>query len=262
MTFYVGLHKVHYLDVLPAHVTVMTSRQHVTSRHYKAWPSVHPDRPLVLDSGGFWEVSRHGHHRTPARRYADEVRFVRDHHPGLRWAAVQDWMCEDVALRRTGLTVLEHQDLTCQSLDALLRIAPDLPWMPVLQGRTEDDYLTHLQMHLARGHDLRDGRDVGLGSVCRRQGTLEIASIIRRLHDAGVTGLHGFGMKTSGLRRVGHLLRSSDSTAWLEDSIHRGHQRDCPRPIQPSTQRTYPPGHCPGCIAAWWERVSLQIQTG
>lgn len=69
-----------------------------------------------------------------------------------------------------------------------------------------------------RCHDLYDraGIDltreplVGLGSVCRRQATGEAHDIIRRLRARGITRLHGFGVKTLGLRRYGHLLTSAD----------------------------------------------------
>jgi hypothetical protein len=40
---------------------------------------------------------------------------------------------------------------------------------------------------------------VGLGSVCRRQRTEEIARIVRFLHDA-VISTHGFGVKKQGPR--------------------------------------------------------------
>ena len=54
---------------------------------------------------------------------------------------------------------------------------------------------------------------VGLGSVCRRQSTAEIAVIVTALAARGLR-LHGFGIKTSGLHQYGHLLASADSMAW------------------------------------------------
>lgn len=266
MIFHVGLHKPHYLSMTDAHGTPllrpdllpMTSRQHVAPNWHRLAPD--PLRSLVLDSGGFWEVTRHGRHRTPPATYASEVRRLHEIFPGdgtpgtgLMWAAVQDWMCEDPALHRTGLTVRQHQRLTVRSYLDLRGLAPDVRWLPVLQGRTVDDYLRHVEMHAREGVFL-DG-PIGLGSVCRRQGTREVHDIVRALHREGVTGLHAFGAKTSGLRRYGHLLLSSDSTAWLEDSIHRGHQRACSRPVQASTGRHFPPGHCPGCLVAFHDRT-------
>lgn len=54
---------------------------------------------------------------------------------------------------------------------------------------------------------------MGLGSVCRRQGTNEAEGFIRELAGAGLR-LHGFGFKMLGLLRVGDALASSDSLAW------------------------------------------------
>ena len=54
---------------------------------------------------------------------------------------------------------------------------------------------------------------VGLGSVCRRQSTAEIAVIVTELARRGLR-LHGFGVKTGGLHLYGHRLTSADSMAW------------------------------------------------
>jgi hypothetical protein len=54
---------------------------------------------------------------------------------------------------------------------------------------------------------------VGLGSVCRRQSTAEIAVIAGTLARRGLR-LHGFGVKTGGLHLYGHRLASADSMAW------------------------------------------------
>ena len=49
--------------------------------------------------------------------------------------------------------------------------------------------------------------------MCRRQCTAEIAVIVAALASEGLR-LHGFGVKTEGLRLYGHLLASADSMAW------------------------------------------------
>ena len=82
---------------------------------------------------------------------------------------------------------------------------------------------------------------VGLGSVCRRQGTGQAGGILRALHTAGITRLHGFGFKVLGLAEHGHLLTSADSMAWSMDARRkpplpdcRGHRNcaNCPRYAQ------------------------------
>ena len=51
------------------------------------------------------------------------------------------------------------------------------------------------------GVDLASLPLVGVGSVCRRQGTAGIAALLAELARAGMK-LHCFGMKVSGLRRA------------------------------------------------------------
>jgi hypothetical protein len=54
---------------------------------------------------------------------------------------------------------------------------------------------------------------IGLGTVCRRENPAEITRIVNALTSTGLR-LHGFGMKSTGLARVSHLLTSADSMAW------------------------------------------------
>jgi hypothetical protein len=131
----------------------------------------------------------------------------------MRWAAIQDWMCEPFALKRTGLTVPEHQRRTVASYLDLREIAPDLPWAPVIQGWAHGDYLRHVEAYDRAGVDLRTMPVVGLGSVCRRSSTAGILDVVYRLSDLGIR-LHGFGVKTEGLRMIAHRLASADSMAW------------------------------------------------
>jgi len=131
----------------------------------------------------------------------------------LAWAAVQDWMCEPVIRERTGLTVADHQRLTIQSYLDLSALAPEIEWLPVLQGWQRGDYLDHVRQYERAGVRLEVLPLVGLGSVCRRQDTLMAEELIAELSRAGLA-VHAFGIKTRGLRRVAHLLESSDSLAW------------------------------------------------
>jgi len=64
---------------------------------------------------------------------------------------------------------------------------------------------------------LRSERIVGVGSVCRRQSTDEIEHIMKSLSKKGLK-LHGFGVKTNGLKRYGKYLKSCDSLAWSFDA--------------------------------------------
>lgn len=171
--------------------------------------------PWALDSGGFSVIKGPDGYPQSAEEYAAEVRRWSDGIGMLEWAAIQDWMCESVKLELTGFTVEEHQRRTVQSWLDLRRIAPDLPWVPVLQGFTRAEYLRCVEMYAAAGTDLTALPTVGIGSVCRREDTAEAEAIIRELAGMGLR-LHGFGFKLGGLERCRDVLASADSLAWSD----------------------------------------------
>lgn len=204
MIFYLGTHHPGWLTHVD--VPLFVSRRRLV--RYKTLPRAATN--WALDSGGFTELSMFGGWTVTAPQYASEVRRFRDEIDLMDFAAPQDWMCEPFILDKTGRTLAEHQRLTLENYEELLSLAPDLPWLPVLQGWSVDDYLRHVDAYIERGHDLEYA---GLGSVCRRQATTEIATVVEKLVSCGLQ-LHGFGVKTQGLDKYGPLLRSADSLAW------------------------------------------------
>lgn len=185
--------------------------------------------PWCLDSGGFTALtdrydSRHplagqlknydpsvGGVRWPIthEQYVREVRWCHEEIGNLVWAAPLDWMCEEVVTDNTGLSVREHQLLTIESYLRLRAIGgPDLEhlWIPVLQGRCDQDYVDHVHMYAMYGINLAQANWIGVGSVCRRQSTGGIRDLFTRLNAMGLTRLHAFGMKQAGLSREGALL--------------------------------------------------------
>ncbi|MFC9604568.1 hypothetical protein ACFTTN_14055 [Streptomyces niveus] len=167
----------------------------------------------MLDSGAYSELYLHGAWTVSPAEYATAVRRYADEIGELERAAIQDWMCEPHILARTGQSVYDHQARTVASYLNLMWRDDELPWMPVLQGWTCEDYVRHVDMYAAMGIDLTVEPLVGLGSVCRRQNTKEAVRIVEALHGLGIR-LHGFGVKATGLRQVHHLLYTSDSMAW------------------------------------------------
>ncbi len=95
----------------------------------------------------------------------------------------------------------------------LTATAPELPWVPVLQGWEMDDYFDHLEQYAKAGVRLAELPLVGLGSICRRQGTKMAEELVRGLWMCGVK-LHGFGFKILGLQKVAPFMESADSMAW------------------------------------------------
>lgn len=218
MRWYLGTHEPTWLN--RSHCPLFVSAVRLRERCKRKLPRA--TAPWALDSGGFSVLNKHGRYPTTNAEYAAEVRRWRDGIGNLEWAAVQDWMCEPVVLRKTGLTVADHQRLTVASWVELKAIAPDLPWVPVLQGFTADEYRRCVELYAAAGTDLRECPLVGIGSVCRREDTTEAEAIIRELAGRGLK-LHGFGFKTGGLERVADCLTSADSLAWSDGVRRRAH---------------------------------------
>jgi hypothetical protein len=204
---YLGTHRPDWLGF--SDVPLFVARTYLALR--KTFPRARA--PWALDSGGFTELNKHGRWTITPADYVAEVRRFRDGVGRLEWAAVQDWMCEDVVLKKTGLTIADHQARTIDSLIELRSRAPEVPWCPVLQGWTLGLYLDHVEEYARRGIDLTREPIVGIGSVCRRQHTLHASMIVRDIVDLGIN-LHGFGFKVDGLRELAGVLTSSDSLAW------------------------------------------------
>lgn len=166
-----------------------------------------------LDSGGFTELNMHGQWSITATEYASETRRYAAEIGRMQWAAIQDWMCEPFVLDKTKKSIREHQILTVKNCVELRALAPEIPWCPVLQGWTIDDYFVCVDMYADNGIDLSRESIVGVGSVCRRQGTSEIAELFGSLATAGIA-THAFGLKTLGLKQCRGLIKSADSLAW------------------------------------------------
>lgn len=207
MKFYLGTHRPHWLRLEDYPLFV----SHRTLGGYKTLPQALAG--WALDSGGFSELSLYGEWRTTPAEYVAAVRRYRDEVGLLDWAAPQDWMCEPWIVDKTGLTITEHQRRTVDNYLTLRHMAPDLPFVPVLQGWEPDDYLRHVDAYTIAGVDLTAEQTVGLGTVCRRNNVTEIADLVFDLADAGLA-LHGFGVKITGLRKFGQALASADSMAW------------------------------------------------
>lgn len=224
MDFYLTTHKRHW-------VKLVTVPLFLKAEHF----AVARKLPLAvtrfaIDSGGFTELQQHGAWTRTPRQYVDDLRRIREGVGPFDWAAPQDWMCEPAIIHGgtygqqhfagTGLNVAEHQHRTVANYLELRSLAPDLPIIPVLQGWELPDYERCVNLYERAGIDLTREPVVGLGSVCRRQSTSEAAAIVTTLANHGLR-LHGFGFKTLGLQKVGHLLASADSLAWSSHARRR-----------------------------------------
>lgn len=181
---------------------------------------------IILDSGAFTELYTHGRYRHPVEEHAAQIRRLAELMP-LTVAVAQDFMCEAFILKRTGLTVHDHQRLTIERYDQLAEYSLPVPVMPVLQGYDPADYTRHLK---AYGDRLKQGHWVGVGSVCKRNGSpvdvVNVLAAIRGLRPD--LKLHGFGVKRTALAdpSVRALLHSADSMAWSYAARREGRDQN------------------------------------
>lgn len=211
MMFWLGVGKVDWLARID--VPMMVSYRTLAGR--KSLPRA--AAPWIEDSGGFTELEKDGTYHTTAAEYAAAARRHGDEIGQLAHVAVQDWMCEDHVMTKTGLTVLEHQRRTTESWFDLNELAPEVPWMPVLQGRVLGDYLRHIEAYVRAGVNLAAAPLVGLGTVCRRQNAVIGAQLVGDLWRQTQLKLHAFGFKVTGILRARDWLYSTDSMAWSLD---------------------------------------------
>ena len=173
-----------------------------------------PVNEWIMDSGAFTTIAKYGYYPEPVKTYADQIRRWKDN--GTLLAAVsQDYMCEDIMLKKTGLTIEDHQRLTIERYDALVAEKTGVYIMPVLQGYAPENYVQHIKMY---GDRLEQGAYVGVGSVCKRNtnpsSIVEVLKAIKGIRPD--LRLHGFGVKTTALAwaDVRDNLESADSMAW------------------------------------------------
>ncbi|MEU8378848.1 hypothetical protein [Streptosporangium sp. NPDC048865] len=251
--FYLGTHRENWLTTAPPEVSLFISHRVLAQR--KTLPKAsagHLRRHYAVDSGAFTELSLNGEFRTTPEEYIRALIRYDAEIGDIDWAAPQDWMCEPFMLERTGLTVAEHQRRTVQNFVHLVEFWPqhgygDCPVMPVIQGWTPDDYLACVDLYEQHGVRLaQDYPVVGVGSVCRRQATGEIGDIFRMLAQLDLP-LHGFGVKTAGLRQYGRYLTSADSMAWS----YQG--RRTPTTCGSTTHKNE--ANCMTFALAWHDRV-------
>lgn len=191
----------------------------------RLWGRKKPLGPVLVlvDSGAFMELLLHGEYRESVEAYAAELyRLWTDGVVRILAAVAQDYMCEAFMLAKTGLTIADHQRLTIERYDALVAALERLfggvvPFrvLPVLQGYAPADYVRHVH---AYGDRLAEGMWVGVGSVCKRNGSPEkIVAVLKAIKSIRPDLLlHGFGVKITALMHDGvrRLLSTADSMAW------------------------------------------------
>lgn len=206
MQFFVGLHQPSDAQHFDAcFISVGRLRKRKSPFKVKKW---------IMDSQAFSTIFTYGGFPHPPEEYATQIRRWKGNGELLA-AVTQDYMCEPAMLKKTGLTIADHQRLTVERYDALVACNTGVYIMPVLQGYAPADYVAHIKQY---GKRLAKGAWVGVGSICKRNGNVKaIIDVLWAISTARPDlRLHAFGLKLTALanRLVRALLHTADSMAW------------------------------------------------
>lgn len=155
------------------------------------------DRELASDSPFFpWTVEQ----------YHD---WLQDHADQFNWVACMDYACEE--LFEPLWTKEQRMEATIENTIRHFDLEPDYDLLPVLQGRTLEDYLwSHDRLEEVGIPTNR----VGLGTVCRLSSSNDIVDLEQRLRqERDFDYIHGFGVKINAYK-LGASFESADSQAW------------------------------------------------
>lgn len=202
---------------------------------------------VMIDSGSF-TIHDGGLTFDPPMQYADRVQNYMIKIGGVVSAAVYGEMCEPSILIKTGRTIDTHQQMTVESYCTLTQLAPSVPWLAELQGWREVDYHRCVDLYAAAGVDLTKLPTVGLGSICRREGTEEARRIARSIAARGIQ-LHGFGVKDP--KSLDSAFVSADSFAWSYGARKR--TQYCPHGIVRWER------NCPEFLHNWRNRILQEM---
>ncbi|MFC5828968.1 DUF7221 family queuine tRNA-ribosyltransferase-like protein [Nonomuraea insulae] len=229
--FYLGTHQPHWLaDQRFRDVPLFVSSRRLRGR--KSLPRA--VGRWALDSGGFTEIRMFGQWTITSEEYARLVCWYAREVGMPDFVAPMDWMCEppiifgkNQHLKHTdpkyfhgtrtarGIrdggpeeslddAVLKHQTWTVANYLQLRDLLPEeigKRLIPVVQGWLLKHYLAIVDMYADAGVDLRALPLVGLGSVCRRQHTDEIAEIVVALAERVASSEDTVGESSSDLGR-------------------------------------------------------------
>lgn len=136
--------------------------------------------------------------------------WLQEHADEFSWATAMDYACEK---RFDSLWSVRHRiDATIDNTIRHIDCEPDYNVLPVLQGRSADDYIYCLEQFEDHGVPTAY---VGLGTVCRLSSESKIVELERELRERGVLEkIHGFGVKVAAYK-MGAQFESADSQAWV-----------------------------------------------
>lgn len=168
---------------------------------------------ICIDSGGFTAARRWGRYPWSVQQYADFVAAVsRD--VALDFCAIMDYACEPSVNREIYRSNKERIKATIRNESECFRVAPDLPWLPVLQGDTLEERAFDIAIRRRMG--MLPGEHAGIGSMCGRGRAGAVETILFYRDQLPGVKFHCFGMHIQALDDdfCFDAVRSWDSYGW------------------------------------------------
>jgi len=175
---------------------------------------------LFIDSGGFSAFTRFAEYPYTVEEYITFIHQQIDRGLPVERVAIMDYPCEVSANRERYRTNTDRIDATIRNARRCIDGDRSMPWVPVIQGYTLDEYKDCWDKY----QDIGITSDLwALGSVCARKKTGGIRRIITAVKEYTDANLHTFGMTLNALRnpQVFFSVYSSDSRAWSFRNYHK-----------------------------------------
>ena len=176
---------------------------------------------LFLDSGGYSFFTRWGEYPFSVEEYTTFANMVQDDYP-LTEVAILDYPCEPNTNRSLLQSNKERIDKTIQNTLECIDYDPNLPWVPVIQGYTLQEYLYCLEEYEKHNLPYDDFDLWAIGSLCARKKVGGLRTIITNISQRVNMPIHTFGMTITFLRdpQIFFAIHSSDSGAWSYNGRH------------------------------------------
>lgn len=168
---------------------------------------------ICIDSGGFTAAKRWGKYPWSVGQYADFIGEVsRD--VVLDFAAIMDYACEPSVNREVYRSNKERIKATIRNETECMRVAPDLPWLPVLQGDNQTERAFDIAIRRRIG--MLPAGYAGIGSVCGRGRAGAVETILFYRDQLPGIKFHCFGMHIQALDNdfCFDAVKSWDSYGW------------------------------------------------
>jgi hypothetical protein len=179
-------------------------------------------KKLFLDSGGFSLLSQYPDYPFTLNQYLELAYYIKDNNL-LTLIATMDYPCE-AEINRTQLH--SNEERIQKTIDNTIKcydVDSSLPWVPVIQGYTIDEYLACIDLYYEVGIE---SLYWAIGSICSRKGHyLQMRNIIvtiaKRLETECKLHAFGLGVKFLYDPQIFSNIYSSDSAAWNYRAISR-----------------------------------------